>query len=55
MQLFLVAAIPLVLSVLVQVAIGMNAIKVVALSALAGSLVNLPLSYFLTPSSASPA
>jgi O-antigen/teichoic acid export membrane protein len=48
MQLFLVAALPLVLSILVQMAIGMNAIKVVALSALGGSLVNLPLSYFLT-------
>ena len=48
MQLFLVAAIPLVLSVLVQMAIGMNAIKVVAIAALAGSVVNLPLSYFLT-------
>ncbi len=48
MQLFLVAALPLVLSILVQMAIGMNAIRVVALSALVGSLVNLPLSYFLT-------
>src|SRR5262249_54292712 len=32
----------------VQVAIGMGRIEVVALAALAGSLVNLPLSFFLT-------
>ena len=48
MQLFLVAALPLVLSVLVQMAIGIGAIRVVALAALAGALVNLPLSYYLT-------
>ncbi len=48
MQLFLVAALPLVLSVLVQMAIGVGAIRVVALSAMAGALVNVPLSYFLT-------
>ncbi|MFO0960567.1 MAG: oligosaccharide flippase family protein [Isosphaeraceae bacterium] len=48
MRLFLVAALPLVLSVVVQVAIGMNKVRVIALSALAGSIVNLPLSYALT-------
>ncbi|WZO98454.1 oligosaccharide flippase family protein [Isosphaeraceae bacterium EP7] len=48
MRLFLVATIPLCLSVLVQMAIGMGQIKVIALSALVGSLVNLPLSYVLT-------
>ncbi len=48
MRLFLVAALPLVLSVHVQMAIGMNAIRVVSLAALGGALVNLPLSYFLT-------
>ena len=48
MQLFLVAALPLVLSVLVQMAIGMNAIRVVALAAMGGAVVNLPLSYWLT-------
>ena len=48
MRLFLVATIPLVLSVPVQMAIGMGRLKVVALSALAGSLVNLPISYVLT-------
>ena len=48
MRLFLVATLPLVLSVLVQMAIGVGRIEVVSLSALAGSLVNLPLSWFLT-------
>jgi Na+-driven multidrug efflux pump len=48
MQLFLVAAIPVVLSVPVQMAIGLNKIKVIALAALVGSLVNLPISCYLT-------
>ena len=48
MRLFLVAAIPLVLSVPVQMSIGMNKIKVIALAALVGSLVNLPVSCYLT-------
>ncbi len=48
MRLFLVAAIPLVLSVPVQMSIGLNKIKVIGLSALAGSLFNLPISCFLT-------
>lgn len=48
MRLFLVATLPLVISVLVQTGFGMNKVEVVALSALAGSLVNLPLSYVLT-------
>ena len=48
MRLFLVAAIPLVLSVPVQMAIGLNKIKVIALAALVGSLVNLPVSCYLT-------
>lgn len=48
MRLFLVAALPLVLSVLVQMAIGMNKIRLIALAALGGSIVNLPLSYLLT-------
>ena len=48
MRLFLLAAIPLVLSVLVQMSIGLNKIKVIALSALAGSVVNLPVSCYLT-------
>jgi O-antigen/teichoic acid export membrane protein len=48
MRLFLVAAIPLVLSVPVQMAIGLNKVKVVALSALLGSLLNLPISCYLT-------
>ncbi len=48
LQLFLVATIPLVLSVIGQMAVGMGEIKVVAVSSLAGALVNLPLSYYLT-------
>jgi O-antigen/teichoic acid export membrane protein len=48
MRFFLLAAIPLVFSVLVQVSIGLNKIKVIALSALAGSAVNLPISCYLT-------
>jgi O-antigen/teichoic acid export membrane protein len=48
LRLFLVATIPLVLAVPVQMAFGMNRPEVVALAALGGSLVNLPLSYFLT-------
>ncbi len=48
MRLFLIAAIPLVLSVPAQMSIGLNKIKVIALSALVGSLVNLPVSCYLT-------
>jgi O-antigen/teichoic acid export membrane protein len=47
-QLFLVATLPLVLSVLVQMAIGLGKIKVIAISAFVGSLFNLPISYWLT-------
>jgi hypothetical protein len=48
MRLFLIAAIPIVLSVPVQMSIGLNNVKVIGLSALAGSLFNLPISCFLT-------
>jgi O-antigen/teichoic acid export membrane protein len=48
MRLFLVATIPLVLSVPVQMSIGINKIKVIALAALAGSVINLPISCYLT-------
>ncbi len=48
LQLFLVATVPLVLSVIVQMAIGMGHIKVIAIASLVGALVNLPLSYYLT-------
>jgi O-antigen/teichoic acid export membrane protein len=48
LQLFLVATLPLVLSVVVQMAIGMGKVEVVAISNLVGALLNLPLSYFLT-------
>jgi len=47
-QLFLVATLPLVLSAITQMAIGMGYIRVIALVSLAGSMVNLPLSYLLT-------
>jgi O-antigen/teichoic acid export membrane protein len=47
MRLFLLATIPLVLSVFIQMAIGLNKVKVIALAALAGSVVNLPLSCYL--------
>ena len=48
LRLFLVAAFPLVLSVHAQVAIGLGKVKMVAISPLVGSLVNVPLSYILT-------
>ncbi len=48
LQLFLVATLPLVLSVLTQMAIGMGKIKVVAISSLVGALLNLPMSWYLT-------
>ena len=47
MRLFLVAAIPLMLSVPIQMAIGINRVKVIAISSLSGALVNLPISCFL--------
>jgi O-antigen/teichoic acid export membrane protein len=48
MRLFLIATIPIVLSVPAQMAIGINKIKFIALAALAGSVVNLPISCYLT-------
>jgi O-antigen/teichoic acid export membrane protein len=48
MQLFLVATLPLVISVLVQMSIGLGKIRVIAISALTGAMINLPLSYWLT-------
>jgi O-antigen/teichoic acid export membrane protein len=48
LRLFLVAAFPLVLSVHAQVAIGLGKVKMVSLSPLLGSLLNVPLSYILT-------
>lgn len=47
-RLFLVACLPLILSVPVQVSTGLGHVKVVALAALGGSLINFPLSYYLT-------
>lgn len=48
LRLFLVATLPLALSVHAQMAIGLGRVEVVALSPFFGSLVNLPLSYYLT-------
>lgn len=48
MRLFLIATLPLMVSVLVQMSIGVGNVKVIALAALIGSLVNLPISYVLT-------
>jgi len=48
LQLFLVAALPMVLSVPAQMAIGLGKVEVAALSPFFGSLVNLPVSYYLT-------
>ena len=47
-RLFLVATLPLVLSAVVQMAIGMGHVRLVALASFLGSLVNLPISYVLT-------
>jgi O-antigen/teichoic acid export membrane protein len=46
-RLFLVATIPMTLAVPVQVAIGLGRIRLIALAALAGLLINLPVSCFL--------
>lgn len=48
LRLFLVAALPLVLSILAQMAMGLGKIDVIAVSSLSGALVNLPISWFLT-------
>jgi O-antigen/teichoic acid export membrane protein len=48
LQLFLVAALPMVLSVPAQMAIGLGKFEVIAFSSLFGSLINLPISYYLT-------
>jgi hypothetical protein len=48
MRLFLLAAIPLALSVPVQMSIGVRKISMIALAALAGSVINLPVSCYLT-------
>ena len=48
LRLFLVATLPLVLSAIMQMAIGMGHIRPIALASLLGSLVNLPISYALT-------
>jgi O-antigen/teichoic acid export membrane protein len=48
LRLFLVATLPLVLSILAQMAMGVGKIDVIAVSALSGALLNLPSSWFLT-------
>jgi O-antigen/teichoic acid export membrane protein len=48
LQLFLVALLPLAISVLVQMSIGLGHLRAIAIAALAGAIVNLPLSYVLT-------
>jgi O-antigen/teichoic acid export membrane protein len=48
LRLFLVATLPLLISVLVQMSIGLGRLELIALAALGGSLVNLPQSYYLT-------
>ena len=48
LRLFLLATLPLVLSVPVQAAFGINKVEVVAIAAFAGSIVNLPVSIMLT-------
>jgi len=48
LRLFLVATLPLVIAVQVQMAIGMGRIKVIAIAALLGAVVNLAISYALT-------
>ncbi|HWE40471.1 MAG TPA: lipopolysaccharide biosynthesis protein [Isosphaeraceae bacterium] len=48
LRLFLVATLPLIISVHVQMAIGVGRVRPIALWAIGGSLVNLPLSCLLT-------
>jgi O-antigen/teichoic acid export membrane protein len=48
LRLFLVATVPLTLLVLSQMAMGLAKVDVIAVSALLGALVNLPISWFLT-------
>ena len=48
LRLFLVATAPLVFLILSQMALGLGKIDTIAVSALLGALVNLPLSWFLT-------
>ncbi len=48
LQLFLLAAAPLTLTILVQIAIATGRLDFIAWSSLSGAVVNLPLSYILT-------
>lgn len=48
LRLFLIATLPLLISVLVQMAIGLGRVRLIAFAALGGALVNLPISFVLT-------
>jgi O-antigen/teichoic acid export membrane protein len=48
LRLFLIATLPLLIAVQVQMAIGMGQVKVIAIAAIVGALINLPVSYLLT-------
>lgn len=48
LRLFLIAVLPLLIAVHVQMVTGLGKVAVVALAALTGAVVNLPLSYILT-------
>ena len=48
LRLFLVAALPLIIVVQVQAAIGMGKVEPIALAVLVGAMVNVPVSYVLT-------
>ena len=48
LRLYLAATLPLTIGVPVQMAIGMGRVELIALAALAGALINLPMSYVLT-------
>ena len=48
LRLFLIATVPLLVSVHVQMATGLGKVRVVAIAALVGALINFPLSYVLT-------
>lgn len=48
MRLFLIAGLPLLIAVHVQVATGLGRLAVIAIAAIVGAVINLPLSYVLT-------
>ncbi len=48
MQLFLIAAVPLLIAIPVQISIARGRLNAIAVASLVGSMVNLPVSYYLT-------